>query len=145
MRERIADVLGDLSESLHGVRTVSAYNRQSWNVVDHREIVGVYRDANNRTAQINAIYGPGTQMLGYLGQASLLAIGGHMVLDHELSIGGLVAFFLYLNRFFAPIQLLVQQYNMFQQGQSSVLILRTLFRDRTEHAGGGRRRSSCRR
>jgi ATP-binding cassette subfamily B protein len=38
-----------------------------------------------------------------------------------------VAFFLYLNRFFAPIQLLVQQYNTFQQGQSSVLKLRTLF------------------
>ena len=40
----------------------------------------------------------------------------------------LIAFFLYLNRFFAPIQLLVQQYNTFQQGQSSVLKLRTLFR-----------------
>ena len=50
-----------------------------------------------------------------------------MVLHHQLSIGALVAFFLYLNRFFAPIQLLVQQYNIFQQGQSSVLILRTLF------------------
>jgi ATP-binding cassette subfamily B protein len=128
VRERIADVLGDLSESLHGVRTVSAYNRQRWNIVDHRSIVGVYRDANNETAQINAIYGPGTQMLGYLGQASLLAIGGHMVLHHELSFGALIAFFLYLNRFFSPIQLLVQQYNMFQQGQSSVLILRSLFR-----------------
>jgi ATP-binding cassette, subfamily B, bacterial len=128
VRERIADVLGDLSESLHGVRTVSAYNRQRWNIVDHREIVGVYRDANNRTAQINALYGPGTQLLGYLGQAALLAIGGHMVLHHELSVGALVAFFLYLNRFFSPIQLLVQQYNMFQQGQSSVMILRTLFR-----------------
>jgi ATP-binding cassette, subfamily B, bacterial len=37
-----------------------------------------------------------------------------------------VAFFLYINRFFAPIQLLVQQYNTFQQGQASVLKLRTL-------------------
>jgi ATP-binding cassette, subfamily B, bacterial len=45
VRERIADVLGDLSESLHGVRTVSAYNRQRWNIVDHRTIVGVDRFA----------------------------------------------------------------------------------------------------
>ncbi|HTW11397.1 MAG TPA: ABC transporter ATP-binding protein, partial [Solirubrobacteraceae bacterium] len=128
VRDGIAGVLGDLSESLQGVRTVAAYNRQRWNVVDHRNVVGVYRDANNYTAQINALYGPGTQMLGYLGQASLLAIGGKMVVDHTLSIGALVAFFLYLNRFFAPIQLLVQQYNTFQQGQSSVLKLRNLFR-----------------
>jgi ATP-binding cassette subfamily B protein len=127
VRDGIAGVLGDLSESLQGVRTVAAFNRQRWNVVEHRNVVGVYRDANNYTAQINAIYGPGTQMLGYLGQAALLAIGGNMVVHHQLSIGALVAFFLYLNRFFAPIQLLVQQYNTFQQGQSSVTKLRILF------------------
>jgi ATP-binding cassette, subfamily B, bacterial len=127
VRDGIANVLADLSESLHGVRTVAAHNRQAHNVVAHRNVVGDYRAANNYTAQINALYGPGTQMLGYLGQGALLAIGGHMVAEHELSIGALVAFFLYLNRFFAPIQLLVQQYNTFQQGQSSLIKLRTLF------------------
>jgi ATP-binding cassette subfamily B protein len=127
VRDGIANVLGDLSESLHGVRTVVAYNRQRWNIVQHRNIVGDYRGANNYTAQINAIYGPGTQMLGYLSQAALLAIGGNMVIHHQLSIGALVAFFLYLNRFFSPIQLLVQQYNSFQQGQAAVFKLRTLF------------------
>jgi ATP-binding cassette, subfamily B, bacterial len=127
VRDGIAGVLADLSESLHGVRTVVANNRQAHNIVAHRNVVGDYRGANNYTAQINAIYGPGTQLLGYLAQGALLAIGGHMVADHELSIGALVAFFLYLNRFFAPIQLLVQQYNAFQQGQSSLIKLRTLF------------------
>ena len=127
VRDGIANVLGDLSESLHGVRTVAAYSRQRWNIVQHRNIVGDYRDANNYTAQINAIYGPGTQMLGYLSQAGLLAIGGNMVIHHQLSIGALVAFFLYLNRFLSPIQLLVQQYNSFQQGQAAVFKLRGLF------------------
>ena len=127
VRDGIANVLGDLSESLHGVRTVAAYSRQRWNIVQHRSIVGDYRDANNYTAQINAIYGPGTQMLGYLSQAALLAIGGNMVIHHQLSIGALVAFFLYLNRFLSPIQLLVQQYNSFQQGQAAVFKLRGLF------------------
>lgn len=127
VRDGIAAVLGDLSESLHGVRTVAAYNRFPRNIVQHRNVVGAYRDANDWTAQINALYGPGTQMLGYLGQAALLAIGGTMVLRGELSLGSLVAFFLYLSRFFAPIQLLVQQYSTLQQGQSSVLKLRGLF------------------
>ncbi len=126
VRDGIAGVLTDLSESLHGVRTVAANNRQAFNIVQHRNVVGDYRSANNYTAQINAIYGPGTQLLGYLAQGALLAIGGDMVLHHQLSIGALVAFFLYLNRFFAPIQLLVQQYNTFQQGRASVFKLRTL-------------------
>jgi len=126
VRDGIANVLADLSESLHGVRVVTAHNRQRHNVIHHRNVVGAYRDANMYTAQIAAIYGPGTQALGYLGQAVLLAVGGEMVLHHSLSIGELVAFFLYLNRFFAPIQLLVQQYNTYQQSQASMVKLRTL-------------------
>ncbi len=126
VRDGIADVMADLSESLHGIRVVTSHNRQRYNVVHHRNVVGDYRQANVYTAKINAIYGPGTQLLGWLGQAALLAIGGDMVVHHSLTIGALVAFFLYLNRFFAPIQLLVQQYNGFQQGQASILKLRTL-------------------
>jgi ATP-binding cassette subfamily B protein len=126
VRDGIANVLADLSESLHGVRVVTAHNRQRHNVLHHRNVVGEYRDANNYTAQINAIYGPGTQMLAYLGQAAILTIGGTMVLHHTLSIGALTAFFLYVNRFFAPITLLVQQYNTYQQGQASVTKLNTL-------------------
>ncbi len=123
VRDGIANVLADLSESLHGVRIVTAHNRQRQNVVHHRNVLGEYRQANIVTAHINALYGPGTQLLGVLGQAVLLAIGGAMVVDHTLSIGALVAFFLYLNRFFQPIQLLVQQYNTYQQGQSSIIKL----------------------
>ena len=126
VRDGIANVMADLSESLHGVRIVTAHNRQRRNVVHHRNVVGAYRDANNYTAHINSVYGPGTQFVGILGQAILLAIGGDMVVHHQLNPGALVEFFLYLNRFFAPIQLLVQQYNTYQQGQASILKLRTL-------------------
>ncbi len=126
VRDGIANVLADLSESLHGVRIVTAHNRQRQNVIHHRNVVGDYRDANNYTAHVNALYGPGTQLLGVLGQAALLAIGGTMVARHTLAIGTLVTFFLFLNRFFQPIQLLVQQYNTYQQGQASVLKLRDL-------------------
>lgn len=126
VRDGIALVLADLSESLHGIRIVTAHNRQHHNVVSHRNIVGRYRDANNHTAHLNGVYGPGTQLLGFLGQAVLLAIGGDMVLHHTLSLGALFAFFLYLNRFLQPIQLLVQQYNTFQQGHASIYKLRNL-------------------
>jgi len=125
-RDRIALVLADLSESLYGIRVVTANNRQKRNIVNHRHVVGAYRDANLFTGRVNAIYGPATIMIGILGQALLLGIGGDMVIKHQLSVGALVAFFLYLNRFFAPIQLLVQQYNSLQQGRSSIIRLREL-------------------
>lgn len=128
VRDGIAGVLSDLSESLHGVRVVAAHNRQVHNTLHHRNVVGEYRDANVLTGRINAIYGPGSQAIGVIGQAVLLGVGGEMVLTHHLSLGALVAFFLYLGRFFQPIQLLVQQYNALQQSQSSIIKLRSLLK-----------------
>ena len=116
VRDGIALVLADLSESLQGVRVVTAHNRQRFNVVKHRNIVGSYREANYYTGRINGVYGPGTQLLGVIGQVVILAVGGNMYLHHQLSIGALVAFFLYVGRFFQPIQLLVQQYNVYPAG-----------------------------
>jgi ATP-binding cassette subfamily B protein len=126
VRDGIAAVVAELSETLHGMPVIVAHNRQRQNVRDYRAVVGRYREANNYTGLINAVYGPGTQLVGYLGQAALLGIGGHMVLRHQLSVGELVAFSLYLNSFFAPIQQLVQLYNTYQQGQASITKLRIL-------------------
>src|SRR3984957_7266034 len=64
VRDGIANVLADLSESLHGVRIVTAHNRQRHNVIHHRNVVGDYRDANNHTAHVNAVYNAATQLLG---------------------------------------------------------------------------------
>src|SRR5580698_3394840 len=95
VRDGLALVLADLSESLQGVRIVTAHNRQQYNVVQHRNVVGSYRDANLYTGRINGIYGPGSQLLGVVGQIVILAVGGNMYLHHQISLGALVAFFLY--------------------------------------------------
>jgi len=126
VRDGIANVLSDLSESLSGMRIIHATNRQLQNTIHHRNVVGEYQDANNYTAHISAVYGPGTEFIGAVGQAILLFIGGRMVLHHQLTIGALTAFILYLNSFFAPIQTLVQLYNTYQQGQAAVVKLREL-------------------
>ena len=104
VRDGIALVLADLSESLQGVRIVTAHNRQRYNVETHRDIVGSYRDANNYTGRINGVYGPGSQVISVFGQVLILGIGGAMYLHHpqEINLGQLTAFFLYVNRFFSP-------------------------------------------
>src|SRR3954468_813348 len=120
VRDGIASVLSDLSESLSGVRVVTGFNRARHNVLHHRNVSGVYRDANDHTAHLAATYGACTEFVGLLGQAALLLIGGNMVRDGTLSVGELAAFILYLNSFFGPIQSLVQQYNLYQQGQAAI-------------------------
>jgi ATP-binding cassette subfamily B protein len=126
VRDGIAGVLSDLAESLAGVRLVTGFNRQIRNVTLHRRVTGIYRDANDHTALLTAVYGPGSELLGTVGQAVVLLVGGLMVRDHTLSVGALAAFVLYLNAFFQPIQQLVQLYNTYQQGQASIAKLRDL-------------------
>jgi len=120
VRDGIAAVLSDLSESLSGVRVVTGFNRARNNVLHHRNVSGEYRDANDHTAHLSALYGSSTEAVGLIGQAALLLIGGNMVRDGNLSIGELTAFILYLNSFFLPIQALVAQYNLYQQGQAAI-------------------------
>jgi len=127
VRDRIADVMSDLQENLAGIRIVTATNRAKRNVVAHDNILGAHRDANDRTAVIGAVYGPASELLGYLAQALLLGMGGWLVTQDRLSVGELAAFFLYLTMFFAPIQQLVQLYNTYQQGRAAVRKLAELF------------------
>ncbi|MEM7321946.1 MAG: ABC transporter ATP-binding protein [Actinomycetota bacterium] len=126
VRERIADVLADLSESLAGMRVITATNRRQHNVIQHANVVGEHRDANIYASTVGSIYGPSSEFIGLAGQAALLFFGGRMVLDGTLSIGELFAFLLYLTAFFAPIQQLVQLYNSYQQGQAALAKIRGL-------------------
>jgi len=126
VRDRIADVMAHLQESLSGVRIVTAHTRQPRNVAEHRTIVQSYRQANDVTANVGGAYGGITETVGLGGQVVILVVGGRWVLDGTMEIGELVAFVLYLTAFFAPIQLLVQLYNTYQQGQASVRKIRDL-------------------
>jgi ATP-binding cassette subfamily B protein len=125
-REGLALVIGDVAESLAGVRVIAFYNRQRNNVIRHRTIVGHYRKSNYAAARIAAAYSAGSDFIGLAGQLALLLIGGDMVLHHHLQLGVLVAFILYLGSFFQPIQQLVQIYNTNQQGQAAITKLREL-------------------
>ncbi len=126
VRDRIAEVLSDLQENLSGIRIITAHNRRRHNLIHHRNVVGDYRAANVYTAKVGALYGPGTELTGLLGQAVIVLVGGHMVLRGSLTIGELTAFMLYLTQFFAPIQQLVQLYNTYQSGQAAMTKLRDL-------------------
>ena len=126
VRNGIAGVLSDLSESLQGIRVISGYNRQKQNILQHRNVVGTYRQANDYTARIAGVYAPTTEFIGLIGQVLILFIGGSMVRRGDLSVGELTAFVLYIGAFFQPIQQMVQTYNMYQQGKAAMVKLKEL-------------------
>lgn len=126
VRDRIADVLSNLAESLAGIRVITAFGRRDHDVARHQQIIDAHLNANLYTGRAQALFGPGTESIGIIAQAVVLLVGGRMALRGEVTIGELAAFLLFLTSFFAPVQTLVQLYNQYQQGSAAVLKLREL-------------------
>ena len=126
VRDRIADVLSNLAESLAGIRVITAFGRRDHDVARHQRIIDDHLDANLYMGRAQALFGPGTESVGIIAQAVVLLVGGRMALRGEVTIGQLTAFLLFLTSFFAPVQTLVQLYNQYQQGNAAVLKLRDL-------------------
>ena len=128
VRNRIAEVLADLQESLSGMRLVISFNRMKHNIINHRNIVGDYRDANNYTSKIQATYRSGTQFIT-TGTSLLIFTAGFFILkdvnpslnpEGAFTVGSLVAFNVLVGRFFIPINELSGLYNEFQSGNAAV-------------------------
>ena len=119
-RERVADVLATLQETLAGIRVVQGFGRQEPSARVFRRVNEEYREANMVTIRLSGVYFPGVEFLAGIGTAIILYFGSTRVLDQDLSIGVMVAFVGYLASFFDPIQQLSQLYNTFQSAMAAL-------------------------
>ncbi len=113
VRERIGLVTATLAEDIAGMRVVQSYAREPRNQSSFRGINTRYRDANYETIVLNGLYFPAVDFLASLATAIVLGYGGYLLVNDQISIGTLLAFFLYLANFFDPVQQLSQLYNTF--------------------------------
>jgi ATP-binding cassette subfamily B protein len=119
-RERVAEVLATLQETLAGIRVVQGFGRQEPTERLFRRVNDEYREANMATVRLSGVYFPGVELLSGLGTAIILYFGATRVLDQDMSVGVMVAFVGYLASFFDPIQQLSQLYNTFQSAMAAL-------------------------
>ena len=119
-RERVADVLATLQETLAGIRVVQGFGRQEPSERVFRGVNERYREANMATIRLSGVYFPGVEALAGIGTAVILYYGSTRVLDQDLTVGVMVAFLGYLSSFFDPIQQLSQLYNTFQSAMAAL-------------------------
>ena len=119
-RERMGAVNANLQEGLSGVRVSQAFVREERNQDNFEEIAGGYRDARVRAQRLVAIYFPFVDFLSDIATCLVLGAGSVYVANGSLSVGALIAFLLYLNLFFAPIQQLSQVFDSYQQARVAI-------------------------
>ena len=113
-RQRLSLINGYLNESISGIRVTKSFTRERQNAQHFDDLNRSYFDANIDATRLAAIFFPGVDFMGSLASALVVGVGGWLVLGDALSAGTLVAFLLYVDRFFDPIRELAQRYNTFQ-------------------------------
>ncbi|MEZ4865942.1 MAG: ABC transporter ATP-binding protein [Caldilineaceae bacterium] len=113
-RLRLSLINGYLNESISGIRVTQSFTREARNFHHFDDLNRSFFDANVNTTWLAAIFFPGVDFLGSLATALVVGVGGWLVLGNTLTAGTLVAFVLYVDRFFDPIRELAQRYNTFQ-------------------------------
>jgi len=119
-RDRIAIVNADFQESLSGVREAQAAVHEAETAGRFRRLGDDYLESRVGAQRLVATYFPFVQFLSSLADVIVLAVGAQMIHEGRLTTGVLIAFILYVDMFFSPIQQLSQVFDSWQQTRISV-------------------------
>ena len=133
-RERISVVNADLQESVAGLRIVQAFRRERDGAERFAARSDHYRQARVRGQWLISVYFPFVQLLASVAAAAVLVVGAGRVDDGTLTTGALVAYLLYIDLFFAPVQQLSQVFDGYQQATVSLGRIQELLREPTSTA-----------
>nr|WP_086823443.1 ABC transporter ATP-binding protein [Streptomyces sp. NRRL B-24572] len=133
-RERISVVNADLQESVSGLRIVQAFRRERSGAARFAERSDSYREARVRGQWLISVYFPFVTLLSSVAAAAVLIVGANRIEAGTLTTGALVAYLLYIDLFFAPVQQLSQVFDGYQQAAVSLKRMQELLQEPTSTA-----------
>jgi ATP-binding cassette subfamily B multidrug efflux pump len=119
VRARIARINAFLQERISGATTVQLFRREAADFAAFDEINRAHRDANIESIFFYAVFYPAVELVSALAASLLIWVGGGWVADGGLTLGALVAFLQYAQRFFRPISDLSEKFNVLQGAMAS--------------------------
>jgi ATP-binding cassette, subfamily B, multidrug efflux pump len=115
----IARINAFLQERITGMATVQLFRREERDFAAFEAINGSHRDANVRSIFYYAVFYPAIELVSALASALIIWVGGGWVIDDRLTLGSLVAFLMYAQRFFRPISDMSEKFNVLQGAMAS--------------------------
>ena len=120
IRRSISIVNGELNQNITGVRVVQSMNRQERNLRNFENLNVNHREANLWATKMSSGLIPAVDILTAIAIGLAIFFGSQMVADGELAEAGvLIAFILYIQRFFDPIRNLTMMYTQLQRSMAS--------------------------
>jgi ATP-binding cassette, subfamily B, multidrug efflux pump len=119
VRTWIARINAFLQENITGMSTVQLFRREALNFERFDDIDRKHRDANIESIFYYSVFYPAIEAVSALAWALIIWYGGGNVLRNELTVGALVAFLQYSQRFFRPISDMSEKFNVLQSAMAS--------------------------
>lgn len=119
VRRAIAVVNSQLQEDMSGVRVIQSLSREEENMEQFDEVNRAHLDANVNAVKLEALMMPLVQTMTGVSFAIVIIVGGFQVLDGAMTVGVLMAFLMYVQRFFDPVLELSMQYSQMQRAMAS--------------------------
>ena len=130
-REKVSVVNADLQENIAGLRVAQAYRREQVNADRFAGLSEAYLGARLRAQRYIALYFPFVQALSTVAGALVLFAAAGQVQSGALKAGGLIAYLLYIDLLFSPIQQLSQVFDGYQQAAVGLRRISGLLRTKT--------------
>jgi ATP-binding cassette, subfamily B, multidrug efflux pump len=119
IRTAIARINAFLQEHVSGMAVVQLFNREQKSCAKFAELNHTHMVAYKDAIDAFAFFYPGVEFLSFAGIALLSWVGGVRVIAGTIQIGVLVAFMMYAQRFFRPIQDLSEKFNILQSAMAA--------------------------
>jgi ATP-binding cassette, subfamily B, bacterial len=130
-REKASAVNADLQENVAGLRVAQAYRREQVNSDHFAGLSGAFRVSRLRAQRMIAVYFPFVQALSTIGGAIILFAAAGEVKTGLLTVGGLIAYLLYVDSLFSPVQQLSQVFDGYQQANVGLQRIKALLQTPT--------------
>ena len=130
-RERVSAVNADLQENVAGMRVAQAYRREQVNRDRFAGLSGAYLTTRLRAQRYIALYFPFVQALSTIAGALVLFVAAGEVHSGALTAGSLIAYLLYIDLLFSPVQQLSQVFDGYQQANVGLQRIKSLLRTPT--------------
>ena len=120
IRRAIAMINGEYNQNITGVRVVESFNRQEANMKHFNDLNSEHLNANLEASRYSGALQPFVESLMGIGMGfGVVLVGGIMVKGGNLDWAVLVAFALWIQRFFEPVRHLTMQYSQLQRAMAA--------------------------
>ena len=116
VRSAVANLNSFVQEHITGMSIVQIFNAEKIEYTKFLKINEVHRDANIRSIWAYSVYYPVADVILAGGTGLIVWFGSKQILHHDMTLGTLTAFIMFMNLFFRPIRFLADRFNTLQMG-----------------------------